>query len=199
MTEANGNVGSIYFPTGRIRLLHQDGPTISAEDGKISRVTVSTADLDEAKRKLALWTEQQVKNGVLDADADNRSFQQKQLREKAFHELVMSSKSVTESAQPGQGERLYEFGEFSNGQFWTHPSRGGPKQFTYQMNQFALNMLYNAAAIVDLPAQENRQFADIMAALPELNNIPMDQSILQQGRRQLDQDDPFLAFLKQQQ
>src|SRR5690606_15667681 len=38
-----GAVGSIYFPAGRIRLIHPKGPEISTH-GEIQRFTISNAD-----------------------------------------------------------------------------------------------------------------------------------------------------------
>ncbi|WP_278503771.1 hypothetical protein [Phocaeicola barnesiae] len=45
-----GKVGSIYFPTGRIRLTHPNGPTISNHDNPM-RYTISNADYRANKVK----------------------------------------------------------------------------------------------------------------------------------------------------
>jgi len=117
---AGGNVGSIYFTNGRIRLTHGNQPQVSVHVG-ITRHTISNPDYGQYKTWLS--------NGR--PGGGGRSAYIRGLRSFA-------------PAVAGAGDRLVEFWPGHH-----HISRGGPVAFNYVLTQAQLNIICNVARLND--------------------------------------------------
>jgi|GEM_PF-3427478 len=113
---AGGNVGSIYFTNGRIRLTHGNNPQVSVHVG-ITRHTISNPDYGQYRTWLI--------NGRPGGGT------------KANYIRGLPSFAL---AVAGVGERLVEFWPGHQ-----HISRGGPVAFNYGLTQTQLNIIGNAA------------------------------------------------------
>ena len=140
---SNGNVGSIYFGVGRIRLTHGNGPEISTH-AAISRFTISQQDY----RQYRAWRSSGVRTNV-----------------QRFTYVTTMLPSCA-PAVAGAGGKLIEFFG-ANGINGSHPSRGGPAAFNFALNQAQLNLLYHAANTGSNDTLRNAMLSDgLLATIP---------------------------------
>ena len=115
----SGKVGSIYFPVGRIRLVHPSRPEISKHTG-IQRFSISEDDYQKY-------------------DRDYKAAKARNQGSTVGLDYVRALPSCKD-AVPGAGGRLIEF--WNGGR---HPSRGGPQPFSWALTQKQLNIIVRAA------------------------------------------------------
>ncbi len=119
-SEENGAIGSIYFPKGRIRLLHQDGP------------------------KVELFTNKKLERYIVTKD------KKKRIDENAYEEyLILNEQRQKHQLTKQKVEKIAPeetFVEFvvEGTEIGYHPSRGTPKMLAIEgFEQRHLNILYN--------------------------------------------------------
>ena len=115
-----GKVGSIYFPVGRIRLIHDNRPEISKHTG-IQRFSISEDDYQKYAR-------------------DYKAAKARGEGSTVGLDYVRALPSCKD-AVPGAGGRLIEF--WNGGR---HPSRGGPQPFNWALSQKQMNIILRAVA-----------------------------------------------------
>lgn len=145
-SKSGGNFGSIYFPFGRIRLVHPGNPAIEPHGaGLLARATLNNADLQIIDN---YWSVNVNVAHPINTPTDMYN-----------HAQGLGSYQV---AAPGVGGTLVEF--YNNG--W-HPSRGTPKAFP-AITQNELNIIAHIANL-----NNNAQLRAWMNAIPNLRRISM--------------------------
>ncbi len=144
---SDGKVGSIYFEDARLRLTHRSGPQVSSTHRGIWRFAVPPEIYHHWRR----WKKRT------------------RPRPGFFDNLLYFKRQRCKEAAPGAKGKLVEIWPPSG----SHPSRGSPKAFRWQLPQEKLNIIYNIANRYDKDTAGNTVLYEVMKGDPILKKIPI--------------------------
>ena len=151
----DGKIGSVYFPNGRIRLTHADGPELEIED-----------QLDRQQFNIDMEAAGQVYDESGSSD-DFDSWLSDQLNEHGDDLHWVDSEVIGPEDAPTDltaGLTLFEIFVGSDGAVkMIHPSRGQAVQFnTYKQSVAVLRAAINQVAGTDNPDDRNQRFFEFV-------------------------------------